>query len=95
MAVAPVTVTDSIELAFSSTSLEILVVPSRALSRGDRKSKGDGNGGSERGAQPASQSVIRHQGHNTSHNLPPQFVNLPRRNDSRAGKFEVIVAETK
>src|SRR5262249_43766560 len=67
----------------------------RALSRRDRKSKGDGNGGPERSAQPASHSVIRHQRHSTSHNLPPQFVNLPRRNDSRAGKFEVIVAETK
>src|SRR5262249_31977961 len=66
----------------------------RALPRGDPKSKGEGNGGSERGAQPASHSVIRHQRHNTSHNLPPQFVKLPRRNDSRAGKFEEIVAET-
>src|SRR5262245_26218054 len=67
----------------------------RALSRGDRKTKGDGNGGPERGAQPASHSVIRYQRQNTSHKLPPQFVNLPRRNYSRAGKFEVIVAETK
>src|SRR5262245_44665968 len=67
----------------------------RALTRGDRKSKSDGDGGSERDAKSASHRVIRHQRCKTSHNLPPQFVNLPRRNDSRAGKFEVIVAETR
>src|SRR5262245_38083708 len=60
----------------------------RALPRVDRKSIGDDNGSSERGAQPASHSVTRHQRYNTSHNLPPQFLNLPQRNDSRAGSLK-------
>jgi hypothetical protein len=63
-----------------------------ALPRGDRNRKGDGDGDSERGAKAASHSGIRYQHYSASHIPPPQFVDQSRRNDSRAGNFEAIVA---